>query len=148
MNPGLLESDGLRVDRSRLRGPPPSAERAEAAIRALVRTSAASEAASVAMVPLGGSIYFIVETTTGERRRFDEDGRLRSAGRRRGRSGRPRIGEGHAVTSLDLVVGEDAYLLPAAVPGRRPAPVYRVIFDDEDRRPRGCLLPRLRPPLR
>jgi hypothetical protein len=133
MNPwGLFESEGTRVEQLRVRGAPLTAERVQAAVAAVASTPVASGAISIALAPLAGRIYFIVETAGGDRVRVDETGVVAPLTNADVAQMAMDLGAGIRAASVELMTTEDAYFFGHGREARR-LPVYRVVLGDDGR---------------
>jgi hypothetical protein len=131
MNPwGLFEGGDSRVERLRLLGARPAPERVTAAVAAIASTPAASGAVSVVLATLAGRIYFVVETTSGDRLRLDESGRVAPLTSPEIAQAATDLGAGIRVASVELMTKEDAYFFGHVGAAKR-LPVYRVMLGDE-----------------
>lgn len=124
MNPwGFLDSDAGLAERERLNGSMQWIELREALtkVRTLPRGTVRIETAS-----LGDRIYLVMVDATGNRLRYDADGRPAPLSR-------PEIaaalGKGARLASLDLLLQEDAYYY--AHKNTAPLPVWRAILADD-----------------
>jgi hypothetical protein len=142
MNPrGLFEGGEDAADRLHLRGPRMPPGRIAASIEAIVQPAAAWKleernawmpgARSVSAAPLGGKLFFVIQTLTGARLRVDESGRIAPLRQAEIERAAADLAAGARVASVEAMTTEDAYFI--AYPGERaPLPVIRVILGDEN----------------
>jgi hypothetical protein len=127
MNPwGLLEGGDDHAERSALRGADLSLSHLAPSLAALAAARPAAAQATAA--PLDGHLYWILETTGGERRRIDESARPAALDLPELRQALRALGP---VESLDLLDHEDAYYF--AHHRRLSLPVYRAELADPSR---------------